>query len=602
MTRRTWMETPMKDALNGTTRRAFLQGTTAALAVPLILTARQVTARQGEAETLPPVPVVPPSPPTTPWQEALPDAITPLDPVSALTPAPTVAPNLAAGECGRAAHQRFAELGQAPTLYEMAAKENPAWVFNPAYPPQPIWGFIGNTPDATTPGPTFVARYGQPIMCRIHNQLPYDHVGFGTPEITTHLHNLHSPSESDGFPGDFYGAQPDQQGPTLSASGEFLDHFYPNILAGYDEFGGIGDPREALGTLWYHDHTLDFTSPNVYLGMAGFYLIFDDLDSGDEHDPNPQALRLPSAPYDYPLILQDKRFDATKLLTFDQFTPEGVPGDKIAVNGKIEPVLHVARRKYRLRFLNGGPTRFYELYLANPGGTASYTFTYIANDGNLLPAPLLNQFKVRLGVAERADIVVDFARFPLGTELYFVNRLLQPDNRGPTTVQVPGTPVLKILVDRQPPEPDVSRVPSLLRPLRPLDAAEVAAAPVRRWVFARKNGMWAVNDQFFDVFTSRAVMARGSAEVWEVVNPSRGWSHPVHIHFEEGRILSKTREGISIPVPAHEFGRKDVYVLGPNESLRVFLRFRDFLGKYPMHCHNLVHEDHAMMIRWDIVD
>ena len=126
------------------------------------------------------------------------------------------------------------------------------------------------------------------MICRIHNQLPYDHIGFGTPEITTHLHNLHTPSESDGFPGDYYGPHPDQRGPTLSASGEFFDHFYPNILAGYDEIGGLGDPREALGTLWYHDHTVDFTAPNVYRGMAGFYLLFDDLDSGDEQDPNPK--------------------------------------------------------------------------------------------------------------------------------------------------------------------------------------------------------------------------------------------------------------------------------------------------------------------------
>ena len=269
-----------------------------------------------------------------------------------------------------------------------------------------------------------------------------------------------------------------------------MDHFYPNILAGYDEFHGvpgytIGDPREALGTLWYHDHTLDFTSPNVYRGMAGFYLLFDDLDSGDEHDPNPQALRLPSSPYDYQFIFQDKRFDANGVLTFDQFTPEGVPGDKMSVNGKIEPVLHVARRKYRLRFLNGGPTRFYEFYLVNTGGTASYTFTYIANDGNLLPAPMTD-YKVRIGVAERADIVVDCGGFPLGTEFCLINRLEQPDNR--------------------------------------------------------------------------------------------------------------------ISIPPHERGRKDVYVLGPAESVKVFLRFRDFKGKYPMHCHNLVHEDHTMMVRWDIVD
>jgi FtsP/CotA-like multicopper oxidase with cupredoxin domain len=132
-------------------------------------------------------------------------------------------------------------------------------------------------------------------------------------------------------------------------------------------------------------------------------------------------------------------------------------------------------------------------------------------------------------------------------------------------------------------------------------AAEIAAAPVRRWLFERRNGMWAVNGQFFDVFSSRAVMSQGSAEVWEIMNPDHGWSHPVHIHFEEGIILSKTRSGVSIPVPAHERGRKDVYVLGPAESMKVFLRFRDFLGKYPMHSHNLVHEDHATVIRWDIV-
>ena len=83
--------------------------------------------------------------------------------------------------------------------------------------------------------------------------------------------------------------------------------------------------------------------------------------------PPTRTLRLPSHPYDYPLIFQDKRFGADKRLVFDQFTPEGVPGDKVTVNGKIEPVLRVARRKYRLRLLNGGPTRFYEFYLVNAG-------------------------------------------------------------------------------------------------------------------------------------------------------------------------------------------------------------------------------------------
>ncbi len=230
-----------------------------------------------------------------------------------------------------------------------------------------------------------------------------------------------------------------------------------------------------------------------------------------------------------------------------------------------------------------------------------YTFTQIANDGNLLPAPLKNVFKVRLGVAERADIVVDFSRFPLNTELYLVNQLVQTDTRGPqTAVVAPGTRILKFIVDRNAADPSV--VPNVLRPLPALpDAATLAALPVRRWEFGRNSGMWNINDLFFDVFTPQAVIPKESAEVWEFVNLDNGWSHPIHMHFEEGRILSRSRNGVNIPVPAHERGRKDVIVLGPLETVRVFYRFRDFVGKYVLHCHNLTHEDHAMMARVDIV-
>ena len=76
------------------------------------------------------------------------------------------------------------------------------------------------------------------------------------------------------------------------------------------------------------------------------------------------------------------------------------------------------------------------------------------------------------------------------------------------------------------------------------------------------------------------------------------WHHPVHIQLEEGRILSRNGK----PPQPHEAGRKDMYLLEPDDEVKVFLRFRDFTGKYMMHCHNLTHEDHAMMIRFDIVD
>jgi FtsP/CotA-like multicopper oxidase with cupredoxin domain len=451
--------------------------------------------------------------------------------------------------------------------------------------------------------PTFFARYGRPVIVRLHNELPKDHEGFGTPEISMHLHNLHTPSESDGFPGDYF--SPYKAGPTLTKPGNFKDQFYPNIYAGLDEFPKDvdnpvgGDKREALGTLWYHDHTLDFTAANASRGMAGFYLLFDDLDSGDENDPNPAALRLPSYPYDYPLLFQDKRFDASGIHIYDQIDPEGTLGDKITVNGKIEPVLKVAKRKYRLRLLNAGPSRYYEFYLVNAAGTPQ-TFDYIANDGNLLPTTLRNQTRVRLGVAERGDIVVNFNRYALGTELYLVNRLVQTSTRGPGAVQAPGDRVLKIVVNRT--AADNSQVPNTLRPIRRPTAEEIASAPVRRWTFARTSGLWTINSKLVNVKSPAARISKESMEIWDISNPNGGWSHPVHIHFEEGHILQRFVNGAAVAVPAHERGRKDVYNLGPNERIRLFIRFRDFPGKYVMHCHNMIHEDHAMMVRWDIVE
>lgn len=579
-------------------RRAFLK---AGVAAPMILGSGASAGQSNvfASEDLPP------SPPTQPWREELPQEIAPLEALEALDPAPTRSANTGAGECGRADHQRFAELGVNPQLHELRAKEDPKWVFHPDYPAQPFWGFEGVTAAGRAIGPTIFARYGRPIITRFYNELPQNHVGFGSPELSVHLHNLHSPSESDGFPGDFF--SPLKAGPTLGdpegtgVPGRFKDHFWPNVYAGLDQFGGIGDPREALGTLFFHDHTLDFTAPNITRGVAGFYLLFDTLDSGDEHDPNPRALRLPSHPYDYPLIFQDKRFDANGIHVFDQFDTDGTLGDKITVNGRIEPVLRVAQRKYRLRLINGGPARFYRFFLVDAFGVVQ-PFTYIANDGNLLPHPLHNRKNVELGMGERADIVVDFARHGLGTELYLVNRLAQDSTRGPSGGLMPGVRLLKIVVDRKPPEPDVSRVPWNLRPLPPLDPAEIAAAPVRRFEFDRSGGVWTINGEVADVLKPAAIVTRGSAEIWELVNKSGGWSHPAHVHFEEGRILSKSVSSKNIPIPVHERGRKDIFSLGPNMGVRVFYRFRDFTGKYAMHCHNPIHEDHGMMIRYDIVD
>jgi FtsP/CotA-like multicopper oxidase with cupredoxin domain len=579
-------------------RRQSLQLGAASAAVGLIAGTTD-TLKPAQAATTPGSAVLPPA--TTPFVVPLPvyPAKLPVA-LSTMVPQPQAVANIAGGECGRPDHQRAATW-PSQKYYVMRVKEA-NHQFHPSLPIQPIWGY-----DGKLPGPTFVARYGEPITVRIYNDLPNNANGYGSPEISTHLHNLHDGSESDGFTGDYYSAT--KYGPTMTGPGAFKDHHYVNCYAGYDEYAANntnGDPTEALGTLWYHDHRMDYTAPNVYKGLTGFYLLFDELDSGNENDTNPKALRLPSGvgKYDVPLVFQDKFFDSSGYLAFDQFNTDGILGNKFCVNGKIQPFFAVEPRKYRFRLLSGGPSRVYEFYVTNAAGV-NQDYIRISNDGNLYEAPLTTK-KMLLGVAERGDVIIDFSKYPFGSQLFITNRLDQTNGRGPSLdaprdinglLTSAGVQLLRFDIIKPLSAPDNSRVPAFLRALPSITPADIAGvAATRTFVFDMSNGGWTVNGQLFDVNTPAATPKQNTAEIW-VLKVQGNWWHPVHIHFEEGRILSRN----GLPPEPYEKVRKDVYLMKPGDEVRVFLRFRDFLGKYMMHCHNLIHEDHAMMIRWDIV-
>jgi hypothetical protein len=241
----------------------------------------------------------PASPPTRPFIQPL--FIMPqTTPVASLSPAPTIAPNTAAGESRTRNHQGFAQFP--PNRFFNITQQAISAIQSPDLPAQTIWAF-GDGTNVTSPGPTYASGYfgsarnkfGKPHinLVRNNNALPNgSNGGFGIPSVTTHLHNGHTPSESDGFPCDFF------------EIGHFYDQHYPNVLAGINSnFPGTGDINEALGTLWYHDHRVDFTSQNTYKGLVGFYLLFNDFDTGDETT----GFRLPSYPdFDVPLLFADK--------------------------------------------------------------------------------------------------------------------------------------------------------------------------------------------------------------------------------------------------------------------------------------------------------
>jgi len=250
--------------------------------------------------------------------------------------------------------------------------------------------------------------------------------------------------------------------------------------------------------MWYHDHAIDITAENVYRGLAGFYVSFNTLDTGNETDP-PPALGLPSGDFDIGLVIQDRLFDRNGFLVYDNFDHNGFLGDKFLVNGKIQPFFQVHPRRCRFRWLNTGPSRFLELFLTDPNNlSAHHPFWQISHDGNLLPRPLLVE-SVGMAVAERSDVIIDFSQLPPGSSLFIENRLEQKDGRGPTNRILPagqGNLLLRFDVVL-PPVADNSADPATITHL-----LDVPAAPqnivTRGFRFDRQNGMWAINGRLMD--------------------------------------------------------------------------------------------------------
>ena len=513
--------------------------------------------------------------------------------------------------------------------------------FHPRMPVQDVnslWTFNG-----TVPPKLAQVRYGEPVLFRHHNRLPGDvatNNGFGRHTITTHLHNGHHGAENDGFTGAFF------------FPGQFYDYHWPIALAGHqsmntgatdrlastpDGSGGLlqlpGDWHETMSTLWFHDHMFSFTAQNVYKGNAAMMNLYSGLDRGNEAIDDGVNLRLPSGTakdwgnldYDVNLMVMDQAYDQNGQLFFDIFDTDGFLGDVMTVNFAYKPYFEVERRKYRFRILNACVARFLKIALVDKSGRAQ-PIIQIGNDGNLLPSPVTLLALDQQGTAERYDIVIDFSKFRTGDRLFFVNLCEHEDGRGPLR-EVPlaealsGTVLdpcvgrfMEFRVARNPAKPDLSRVPGTLIP-NP-DLSTIPVARVRNFYFGRDAiqpssdpiaafiGPWGIGiadggDKLAANFNRvDAKPQYGTREVWNLINNSGGWDHPVHIHFEEAIILS--RNDGQTPVPPWEQGRKDVLRIGPGGKVTVSIQFRDFGGMFMEHCHNTVHEDNAMLLRWDV--
>jgi FtsP/CotA-like multicopper oxidase with cupredoxin domain len=339
------------------------------------------------------------------------------------------------------------------------------------------------------------------------------------------------------------------------------------------------------------------------------------------------------------MVISDFALDQQGQLFFDIFDTDGFLGDRLNVNFAYAPVMDVLPRKYRLRFICAMMSRFIKLAIVNQNG-ATVPVQVIANDGNFLVNPVTVGALDTQGPAERFDVIVDFSRFRVGDRLTLVNLMQHADGRGPDRIvtvsdalngRSPDPAVGSVMQFRvansvqSVDDPshtwtlgnmnDRSRVPSVLTEQIPI----VQPTRTRTLEFGRAGGgfdgcfpdcgdnvamPWTVrvNGQTGHYLNANRISLLfpkpGDVEHITLVNGGGGWDHPVHLHFEEGVTMSRSTGPLS---PTERLVRKDVWRLGRGASVTFQVRFGEFGGAYVTHCHNTVHEDFAMLLRYQLL-
>ncbi len=400
-----------------------------------------------------------------------------------------------------------------------------------------MWTYNGSFP-----GPIIRRPTGVPTRVSFTNNLPAS-----AGSLSVHHHGAQAPEADDGHPTSF-----------LIAPGARKTYTYPAL----DD----GAPERAAPQ-WYHDHRDMVTGRNVWMGLLGAFILDDAFE---------QSLNLPRGDFDLPLMVTDREFDAGNQIPYTAVS-SGTFGDVILVNGVPQPFKEVGDRRYRLRLYNVSNRRDYSFRLSN-----GQAMTQIGTDSGLLPAPV-QRTSIRLGPAERADVVVDFAGH-LGENIVLENAdaAFGPGDRDGEVMQFRVT---QDLVD------DSSPVPAALRPLFETGAPVIT----RVWNFDLTGGQWTINGKGFDPDRVDAKPVLGTTERWVFRNPTT-LPHLAHVHLADQKLVSRNGQ----PPAAHE-RVKDTWYLAPGDEVVVDVKFSDYPGRFIFHCHVLEHEDDSMMTQFETV-
>lgn len=402
-------------------------------------------------------------------------------------------------------------------------------------------------------GPTIHADKGQTVNISLQNDL--------SEETNIHWHGLILPENMDGHPKD------------IAVSGSSLQYALPII--------------QRAGTYWYHPHPHGLTAKQVFMGLAGMFIVHDDEEA---------ALHLPSGEFEVPLIIQDKHFAGNNLdysPTADEIM-SGYLGEHVTVNGLHAPYLNVASTWYRLRILNGSTARVYKL-----GISGGLKMNIIGGDGGLLQSPETVS-DILLGPGERLDVLVDFSQLATGEEAYLVSSTFSKYNlQGRQSFNV-----MKFKVDRS--ESSQFTLPvnlSNIQVLDPIHAVKTRTFDISAMAggaggHAGGMGRHSINGRTFEMDRIDETVNAGATEVWEFDNLQGDEIHPMHIHGVQFQVVQRT--GGRNQIIASEKGWKDTVLVMPGEKVRVIMTFPEYTGVFVFHCHNLEHEDDGMMLNYKI--
>ncbi len=467
-------------------------------------------------------------------------------------------------------------------------------------PETTVWGFEGDYP-----GPAIEVKTNEWIKVKWMNNLPKEHLlpvdttvhgaEPDKPRVRTviHLHGGVVMPYSDGYPDAWFTKDYKEVGPFFTT--KIYD--YPNIQRG--------------ATLWYHAHAIGITRLNVYAGLAGPYII---------RDPKEALLGLPKGEFEMTLLIQDRSFNDDGSLYYPTQPDPPVPGvcpsvvpdffgDTILVNGKVWPYLNVQPRKYRFRIINGSNSRFYRIRLSS-----GQPFYQIGTDDGLLESPVITR-EILLAPAERADVIIDFSKYSR-QYITMTNDAASPFPRGnPPDCRTDGQ-IMQFRVSLPLSSHDYSVIPYRMTTIKPL--LEKDAIMDRHLTLVREEDEYGRafllldGKMWDDPITIKPKL--GSIEVWTLINLANS-THPIHLHLVNFQILDRQlfdvdyyketgqilTTGPKIPPELNERGWKDTVRANPGEITRIIMRFGPYVGVYPWHCHILEHEDHEMMLRYEVV-